>query len=140
MTGVDQMKSEIFARGPISCSLNSESTAFDEYTGGIVTCQGLVGEGGKIVASTAGGDPACKYKGTDHVVVIAGWGVDAATGTEYWVGRNSYGTRWGEGAGGGWFRLKMHTDELNMESHACTWGTPSAADVQRALKQFESSL
>jgi hypothetical protein len=30
---------------------------------------------------------------TDHVVVIAGWGVDAATGMHYWVGRNSYGTQ-----------------------------------------------
>jgi hypothetical protein len=36
---------------------------------------------------------ACKVKGTDHVVVIAGWGVDAATGMHYWVGRNSYGTQ-----------------------------------------------
>jgi hypothetical protein len=36
---------------------------------------------------------ACKVKETDHVVVIAGWGVDAATGMPYWVGRNSYGTQ-----------------------------------------------
>jgi hypothetical protein len=48
----------------------------------------------------------CKTKNTDHVVVIGGWGVDAATGLKYWVGRNSYGTQWGEGAGGGWFRLQ----------------------------------
>lgn len=37
----------------------------------------------------------CKTKNTDHVVVISGWGVDAATGMEYWVGRNSYGTQVG---------------------------------------------
>ena len=35
----------------------------------------------------------CKVDDTDHVIVIAGWGVDAATGTKYWVGRNSYGTQ-----------------------------------------------
>ena len=27
------------------------------------------------------------------VIVIAGWGTDAATGMDYWVGRNSYGTQ-----------------------------------------------
>lgn len=35
----------------------------------------------------------CRTKNTDHVVVIAGWGVDAATNMPYWVGRNSYGTQ-----------------------------------------------
>lgn len=55
---------------PISC--------FCSCSGGIITCkQGDV----------------CKVDDTDHVVVIAGWGVDAATGVKYWVGRNSYGTQ-----------------------------------------------
>jgi hypothetical protein len=31
---------------------------------------------------------------SDRVIVIAGWGVDAKTGLEYWVGRNSYVTKW----------------------------------------------
>jgi hypothetical protein len=36
---------------------------------------------------------------TDHVVVIAGYGEDEESGLKYWIGRNSYGTAWGEGAG-----------------------------------------
>ena len=28
---------------------------------------------------------------------------------------------------------------LNMESNACSWGTPAKADVARAVKQFELS-
>jgi len=47
-------------------------------SGGIINCKQ-----GKV----------CKVDDTDHVIVIAGWGVDAATGTKYWVGRNSYGTQ-----------------------------------------------
>lgn len=47
-------------------------------SGGIINCKQ-----GKV----------CQVNDTDHVVVIAGWGVDAATGTKYWVGRNSYGTQ-----------------------------------------------
>jgi hypothetical protein len=48
-------------------------------SGGIINCNDSPG--------------ACKVLNTDHVVVIAGWGVDAATGMPYWVGRNSYGTQ-----------------------------------------------
>ena len=35
----------------------------------------------------------CATRGTDHVIVIAGWGVDPDTKVPYWVGRNSYGTQ-----------------------------------------------
>jgi hypothetical protein len=48
--------------------------------------------------------------------------------------------QWGEGAGGGWFRLKLGEDLLGLESNDCTWATPAQADVQRALKQFEDGL
>jgi cathepsin X len=128
VTGEEQMMAEIFARGPIACLLNSDAPTFDEYKGGIITC-----------------DPEtdghwCKLKRyVDHVIVIAGYGVDKATGKKYWVGRNSYGTQWGEGAGGGWFRLERGKDYLNLESNQCAWATPAAEHVQRALQQFASS-
>ena len=48
--------------------------------------------------------------------------------------------QWGEGAGGGWFRLKLGDDVLGLESNGCTWATPAVTDVQRALKQFDDSL
>ena len=52
----------------------------DFSSGGIITCD-------------AQREKECLDTGTDHVVVIAGWGLDQRTGTEYWVGRNSYGTQ-----------------------------------------------
>jgi cathepsin X len=124
--GVDEMKAEIYARGPIACSINSEANAFNYYQGGVIKCDSAL-------------DTACKSPFTDHVIVIAGWGVEEATGTPYWVGRNSYGTRWGEGAGGGWFRLELGTDVLNLESNTCSFAVPAQADVDRALKQFSSA-
>jgi hypothetical protein len=30
-------------------------------------------------------------------------------------------------------------EALNLEAHACSWGTPAKADVMRAVKQFELS-
>jgi len=78
------MRAEIFTRGPIACLLNSEAPQFNSYKGGIISCDNER-------------EPECSNRLTDHVVVIAGWGVDKQTGVRYWLGRNSYGTQWGEG-------------------------------------------
>lgn len=58
--GEFQMMSEIYSRGPIACSLNSEPSSFDDYHGGIITCNKTE-------------DIKCAADGTDHVIVIAGW-------------------------------------------------------------------
>jgi hypothetical protein len=80
LSGVEQMMAEIYTRGPIACLLNSEPPEFNNYKGGIIDCPEHA--------------PLCNLRQyNDHVIVIAGWGVDAATGKEYWVGRNSYGTK-----------------------------------------------
>jgi cathepsin X len=62
VTGADNMKAEIYARGPIACSLNS--LPLDEYAGGIL-------------------DDDKSSKETNHVVSIVGWGT-APDGTQYW--------------------------------------------------------
>ena len=80
-----RIMSEIYARGPVACYLLSAVQPFDEYVGGVIQYPHAVNT-------------------TDHVVVIAGWG-RTDDGLPYWIGRNSYGTRWGEGVGGGWCLL-----------------------------------
>ncbi len=47
--------------------------------------------------------------------------------------------QWGEGAGGGWFRLALGKDALNIESHRCSWAVPAQADIARAMQQFDDS-
>jgi cathepsin X len=88
--GEAEMMTEISARGSIACSLNSDAWSFDAYHGGIITCPKEKGR------------EECMSESTDHVIVIAGYGYDAELDMKYWIGRNSYGTSWGEGAGGGW--------------------------------------
>ena len=98
--GVEQMKAEIYARGPISCNM-FVTQEFLDYQGGVFrSSEGTV----------LGG----------HVIEIVGWSVDEKTAREYWIGRNSWGTYWGEK---GWFRIELGKNLLDIESW-CTWGVP----------------
>eukprot|EP01104_Vermistella_antarctica_P015888 TRINITY_DN5310_c0_g1_i1.p1 TRINITY_DN5310_c0_g1~~TRINITY_DN5310_c0_g1_i1.p1 ORF type:complete len:246 (+),score=20.36 TRINITY_DN5310_c0_g1_i1:30-767(+) len=100
--GVFPMMTEIFARGPISCSMYAHSASFEDY------------EGGSVIS-----DPTV-YPYTTHVISLVGWGT-TNNGTDYWVGRNSYGTYWGDS---GWFLIERGKNTLLIES-GCAWATPS---------------
>ena len=101
VSGAENMKKEIFKRGPIVCSLFASTRFITQYTGGIFEQEAPNGWA------------------TNHAVEISGWGKDAQG--EYWIGRNSWGTYWGEN---GWFRLRMHHSNLNVEND-CAWGVPT---------------
>jgi len=94
----DQMVAEIGVRGPIGCGV-CVTPAFENYKGGIFK-----------------DDTGCTE--LDHEISIAGYGVE--DGQQYWIGRNSWGTYWGES---GWFRLARGSNNLGVES-SCQWGTP----------------
>ena len=94
---VHAMKAELFARGPIACGV--DATPIEDYQGGIIT------------------DPSDNI---NHIISVAGWGVDPDSGEEYWIGRNSWGSYWGEH---GWFRVKTGINSLGIEA-MWSWGTP----------------
>ena len=100
LTGESAMKAEIYARGPIACSVYAHGASFEKYSSGIIQ------------------DPTV-YNDTTHVVVITGWGNEK--GIDLWYGRNSFGSAWGEG---GWFKLQRGANALDIEKHFCGWGVP----------------
>lgn len=100
-SGVLNMKREIYKNGPISCAVYA-TPEFDEYKGGYIYSQKL------------------NFYSTNHIIAVVGWGEDEQ-GNEFWWGRNSWGTYWGEH---GYFRMKMYEDNLWIESD-CTSGIVS---------------
>jgi len=102
--GIDQMKAELFKNGPIGCGIQATDGFETNYTAGEIYKEYIA-------------DPQL-----NHEIAIVGWGTDSKTGEEYWIGRNSWGTYWGEY---GFFKLPIGTDyNLGVEQD-CQAATPS---------------
>lgn len=110
LSGADKMKADIYKYGPISCGIEV-TDAFEAYNGGIYA-------------------EKLTWPMINHEISVVGWGFDDASKTEYWIGRNSWGTYWGEK---GFFRMKMHSDNLAIETD-CTAGIPSFTKVSEAME------
>jgi len=99
--GPTEMKKEIVAHGPIACGMQVTERFELDYHNEIYEEKLLV--------------PIM-----NHIVSIVGYGV-SEEGTEYWIGRNSWGTYWGDL---GFFKIKMHKHNLGIET-ACLAGYPT---------------
>jgi len=55
----------------------------------------------------------------NHEISIVGYGMSEDK-VPYWIGRNSWGTYWGEE---GWFRIRMHQNNARVEED-CDWAVP----------------
>jgi len=90
--GDERIMAEIAARGPVSASINAE--CIEDYKGGIIMYG--VDQGPGIPADCRTGPLS-----VNHAIQLAGYGTE--DGQDYWIGRNSWGTYWGED---GFFRIE----------------------------------
>jgi cathepsin X len=94
--GVQKIMAEIQSRGPVAAGI--DATVLEDYTGGIIT--------------------VTQPSSINHIISIVGYGT--SNGTDYWIGRNSWGQYWGEG---GWFRIVRGRNALGIEDMV-SWATP----------------
>ena len=96
--GDSNIQKEIMVRGPVACYINN--LCIKNYTGGV--------------------DPYdnCKPYLFNHAIQLNGWGTDE-NGVDYWIGRNSWGSYWGES---GFFRVVRGG---NYDPIGCYWGVPN---------------
>jgi len=77
--------------GPVSISINASERSFQNYGSGILA------------------EADCAGASLDHAVNLVGYGADSS-GNKYWIGRNSWGTWWGDK---GYFKFeRKDTDSI----------------------------
>jgi len=102
--GDENIQREIMNRGPVACYINAN--CLESYTGGVNMYN---------VSDSTGGE--CHPYVFNHAIQLNGWGTDE-NGVDYWIGRNSWGTYWGEH---GFFRI-VRGGAYN--PIGCYWGVP----------------
>ena len=110
LRGADKMKAELHQNGPISCGIHATDNFEKNYN------QINEGKGNYIYSEKV------LFPMINHEISVIGYGTDASTGEQYWIGRNSWGTYWGDY---GFFYMAMDSNNLAIESD-CLAGTPSA--------------
>jgi len=106
VSGAENMKKEIYARGPISCGVDA-TNQLEDYTGGIFY-------------------QYLERPMINHIISVVGWGtgtLNNGTTSPYWIVRNSWGTPWGEN---GWFRIVQGSAQWNLAIETqCHFGVPT---------------
>jgi C1A family cysteine protease len=74
----EQLKRALRTKGPIS-TMFSVNNDFFTYRDGVYTAPST-----------------CIKSGAMHALLVIGFGTDSATGKDYWLVQNSWGTGWGQ--------------------------------------------
>ena len=114
VTGEEKMMKEIYARGPITCAI----AVPDDF---LAYKEGVYKDKTGVTA-------------LEHAISVVGWG-ETEDGEKYWIGRNSWGTYWGEK---GWFKIARGINNLGIESE-CTWAVPSVPKTMMRNEKMRSA-
>ena len=111
------MKAELAANGPMGCGIHATENFELHYD---------------VANNPIYSEETKAWDMINHEISVTGYGI-TEDGQEYWIGRNSWGTYWGDY---GFFYMKMYEDNLKIE-HNCVAGIPSytKASLQQEFTQ-----
>jgi len=87
----NDLKHAIATAGPCSIAIDASHQSFQFYSHGIYR------------------EPECSPQNLDHGVLVVGYGVDKASGSAYWLVKNSWGTVWGDQ---GYVKIARNEDNM----------------------------
>lgn len=104
----NKLKQIIKEHGIVLSSVFASAPQFMNYGGGVI-------------------NEACNTaNASNHAITLLGWGKES-NGDEYWIGKNSWGTGWGED---GFFRIKMGICKIGQNVVAITCVSEGTSDEQ----------
>eukprot|EP01105_Mastigella_eilhardi_P002707 TRINITY_DN1348_c0_g1_i1.p1 TRINITY_DN1348_c0_g1~~TRINITY_DN1348_c0_g1_i1.p1 ORF type:complete len:305 (-),score=58.67 TRINITY_DN1348_c0_g1_i1:89-1003(-) len=106
---VQQIQTEIMTRGPVVAEVAAVDAFVNWYSPDVF-------------------EHTEKVNVFNHAVSLFGWGTDTASGLDYWLVRNSWGTFWGDPTAPGTAKVRRGNDTIGIES-LIWWATP---DVKRS--------
>jgi len=74
------LKDAVANNGPVAVAINAASFSFQMYSSGVYDPSNCPGDMNNL----------------DHGVLVVGYGTDSASGKDYWIVKNSWGTFWGK--------------------------------------------
>ena len=96
-TSISGIQTELYNNGPMEAAFTVYEDFFN-YKSGVYY---------HVSGGMAGG----------HAIKMLGWGHDSASGLDYWLCANSWGTSWGDS---GFFKIKQGDCGINGQLYACT--------------------
>ena len=123
-------------RGGVATGLKSATLQFSAATADMLDCDCFINDDGIFTCDPAPWLPDSAHgQYADHALVLIGWGEDG--GVPYWIGKNSWGTSWGDY---GYFKIRRGVNSCLVELAHPVTADPDIKSLEVQTTQLSRNL